>query len=486
MYHTLILSLPTCTPAIDRAGVGRRAASMRDTPTGLEVRMRATWWIASLIACSGPSTDDKPTDTDTDLASDVTDVTDEAEPTDPTDAGWSDEPTTDADAPTFAAGACPNDLVAAITACTVDTMAAFGFASTMDEAIAGCAAADAMREAYDDWCAATDPRPALCLGPYDPAWASLNADCADATLTAMGERTCVLGKRLDDPHARRSLTLGRRAVTIDDVPGLTGVDADQLDEVERELGYADAAPMFVEYGGTFEIIDVADRFGGAAYTIWSGEGAGLAFNAGTSITASRLWDGRFEDCTVDPGISGLVCDAEDTCNGLDCSGSPGFPGVCHVDMDSPHRGSPCDGGPEVSCEGGLYCASFFEDGDGICLEPWVVGWFGDAPWSPIAEDGEIAHTFSVSGLATVALQVELSVDIRAEDPASVVVTLENPFGTIADVPVRPTGDDAVQWRGRVFGIPADESVTGTWTLHVRGGGAGALVEARLGLATHWD
>ncbi|MEM7152004.1 MAG: proprotein convertase P-domain-containing protein [Myxococcota bacterium] len=130
---------------------------------------------------------------------------------------------------------------------------------------------------------------------------------------------------------------------------------------------------------------------------------------------------------------------------------------------------------DMPCAPGLLCAGLIRSvalgngrNDGICLPESNAGvFYGEA--EPIPSDGDLLQApLSVSGLATVDMDVAIWVEVDHPAPQELIIQLRNPDGNQVPVtnldfaPFHPGGVGIVP-----TGFSGDESVNGTWTLVVQ-------------------
>lgn len=121
---------------------------------------------------------------------------------------------------------------------------------------------------------------------------------------------------------------------------------------------------------------------------------------------------------------------------------------------------------EADCADGLVCLGEFAfKGEGWCVEDAMAGSFTATPKVAIPDASSVGvdSTITVSGLATVSVDVVVTLGISHDRPSDLSVTLTNPSGTTATV---VSGEDVVSGEFVVRGIPSDEDANGDWTLSV--------------------
>jgi hypothetical protein len=148
---------------------------------------------------------------------------------------------------------------------------------------------------------------------------------------------------------------------------------------------------------------------------------------------------------------------------------------------------------DAPCAPGLHCALLTHGGPtGMCLETSQRGVFPGAGFGTIP-DASLAGrtvTFDAGGIATVPLDVLLEVELDHPRPSDLHITLTSPSTSsvvVWDNQVHPGGRTV--FRRAVVGFPADESLTGTWSLTIRDanqGLEGSVLSARLEILSQWD
>lgn len=131
------------------------------------------------------------------------------------------------------------------------------------------------------------------------------------------------------------------------------------------------------------------------------------------------------------------------------------------------------------CAADLRCAGSVAWGYGIsCVDTWgVFSWSGPAA---IPDDGtELATSVEVGGLASVPIDVVLTIDIEHERPSDLELSIDNfnGYGTS----LWDGGDDDPDLTLVVYAFPSDDAVNGTYTVRVTDTAAGAQ-----GTLRGWD
>jgi hypothetical protein len=133
----------------------------------------------------------------------------------------------------------------------------------------------------------------------------------------------------------------------------------------------------------------------------------------------------------------------------------------------------------ADCADDLRCMGAIAYGEGIqCVDTWgVFSWAGPAN---IPDDGtELITSVDVQGLATVPVDVVLTIDIDHERPSDLVLTIDNfnGYGTS----LWTGGDDNPQLEMVVYAFPSDDAVHGLYNVRLTDTVPGAQ-----GVVRGWD
>lgn len=141
------------------------------------------------------------------------------------------------------------------------------------------------------------------------------------------------------------------------------------------------------------------------------------------------------------------------------------------------------------CASGLLCLGEYRFYTGLfCVDESMAGTFENTTdVGAIPDPGLIASPVLVSGLASVPVDIIVTLDIEHPNPADLIVTLHDPNGDIAQVwnQADSPADEVVIRNG----IPGDDAVNGTWTLQVEdvvSGVSGQLHGWSLYIVSNWD
>jgi len=344
----------------------------------------------------------------------------------------------------------------------------------------------------------------VCLVRNDETTCSVGATLAGATVAPGGVRTAckARGGTLFDPYESLSaacdVEVGAvanfngddRLVLFFDADGDGARSAD--DPVLDTFGnpaWRPSTPLYSE--ATFRRCDLTPRAGGYF-------DVDALFTRHDRHDHSDLGVAPSADCGARPPASeGEACVDSDQCVGaLRCQGIPhdgsGDEGRCVDPAPIPGDGDRCD--RWAPCAEGLICAGWTLWGEGHCVPQWMAGRFEADIASPYAigdaPSGGIASSVVVSGLASVPVDLEVTVHVEHPRPADLVITL-----------IDPNGARSVLWdrasdfggRGRSFvttgEISRDDNVNGRWQLRVEDevtGEAGTLNGWTLFVVSRWD
>lgn len=187
-----------------------------------------------------------------------------------------------------------------------------------------------------------------------------------------------------------------------------------------------------------------------------------------------------EDC-----LDRSECQDGLTCYGFVNDDSTEF-GKC-VDMSVDGEGDNCD--TDADCLEGTTCLGDIAYGGGIfCVADWQEGTYTVAESVEIPDSGEVVSDVVVYGLATVPVDVVLTLDVVHSDPESLEFQVLNMNG----YSTRWATLTAAQAEGEavvVKAFPSDDYVNGTYTLVVRdieNGTSGTLNGWSLTITSNFD
>lgn len=331
----------------------------------------------------------------------------------------------------------------------------------------------------------------------------LGFDCP----SCVGPRRCIFGRTFS--MVRRGLSVRvERERLVDSVSQLSAKEKEQLVDAlgqsahevttpEEALAAVDANEVNV-----LELWDETNARPFIAFEYGAGDNSfGRIYPPGSLHAAAAIHDGDIVSCVVGRGKGGRTCRANAECGGGHrCAGiSPATGnGICAPTTRSfSGAGESCTAEDARACRAGLVCGGLSRGDEGLCQPAWMRRTFDD--WHgvrvPDGDEAGISRVIDAHGLATVDVDVELSVVVRHSRPNDLRVTLTNPGGTevevwdgartsLSDV----SGPDFV-FDGPVRGFSGDESVNGSWTLKVvdsAKGASGALERWSLRVTSRWD
>jgi len=200
---------------------------------------------------------------------------------------------------------------------------------------------------------------------------------------------------------------------------------------------------------------------------------------------------------------GSDCKAKSDCqSGLKCLGIPadgsGDKGKCVNTKPLPGEGDYC--GQYSPCQDGLLCIGSTLWGEGDCGAQWFAGTYindsvkeipdSEVPWDCGDKCPSTSSSVVVYGLASVPVDIVVTVQIAHSKNTDLLVTLTD-----------PNGDTAVLWKNSnevgdglsksyvTNGISRDDAVNGKWTLKVadtKHGGGGYLKGWKMLVTSRWD
>lgn len=147
---------------------------------------------------------------------------------------------------------------------------------------------------------------------------------------------------------------------------------------------------------------------------------------------------------------------------------------------------PCD--TAADCEEGLVCMGELAWGHGIqCVDDTMYDAFNHDEANEIPDDGSTLSTsVRVQGLATVPVDVQITLDIDHPRPSDLVISIDN-FNGYGET--LWANDSAPQMVMVVHAFPSDDMVNGIYTVHVTDTVPGAVGELRgweLYIVSNWD
>lgn len=147
---------------------------------------------------------------------------------------------------------------------------------------------------------------------------------------------------------------------------------------------------------------------------------------------------------------------------------------------------------DTPCGPGLLCGLISQVDLGICMESVQLGSFAGTGVGAIPDGRPVGLQveFEVSGIATVPIDVLITLDLDHPRPEDLYIVLTAPSGAQGEVwGLGSHAGGAFHLRRAVAGFPADEFLGGTWTLYVNDPilqQAGSVTSATLELMSQWD
>jgi hypothetical protein len=394
--------------------------------------------------------------------------------------------------PAIPLGGCPAPLLAAMQTCVAANHEPYDPLTPRLNAAEACADADVLAPIYD----ATCPGAAHCLGTFEAFYTVYAPACTRDGKNAILDGWCVFGTTYRDIAAQPSMTLTRdlrltAASPISAVEGAQIISAlhasshDEVTTVAEAFAAAQDHEIFQRHWW-----DASARRAYTSYEYGAGDNSyGRIFALGVTAPVADITDGDIypERCTARYGAEQRDCSATIDCkSGTRCTGIAEdlHRGTCvNPSADtSPFEGSACSASAACPLDSGLLCAGLSRGVEGLCLPAWQRRAFVTAPELAIPDNRPAGATATIYayGLATVDMDVWLALEIDHPRPGDLAITLENPAGAVATVPIAG---------GPIRGFSGDESVNGAWKLRIvdgRSGQRGTLRRAVLTLGSRWD
>ena len=202
-------------------------------------------------------------------------------------------------------------------------------------------------------------------------------------------------------------------------------------------------------------------------------------------------DGCSSTCAIEPQCTEGCTDTSECAADELCVGKPktvmGATGQCAPKGSPSGTGQSC--GASTPCPTGLACLGEFiwPDGQGFCIAGWQAKDFYSFDSAAIPDDGTtISSSIVACGLATVPVDIVVTLHLDHPRPEDLLITLEDPNeqqGTVLDHETY-AGGDIVAFVGS-----GDDSVNGLWTLRVTdtvAGESGALLGWSVYLLSNFD
>lgn len=370
---------------------------------------------------------------------------------------------------------------------------------TADEVLAVCTDGEALGPIYDNTCAAPSP-PEYCADDFATFAQTMGPACAIELAPYAVE--CTFGSTYAELFTADNLAIGRRReLTVDST--LSPLEAQQVIAAVLSASFTEIATVEEAFEaadqGEINQIEVYDRSSAQAYLVYElGAGdtsVGAYFEVDGAEAVAVNGDGDLERCRAAGGPLDGACGGDGDCpTSSECVGVSPDTGLGRcVDLATPDGGESCTIDTGCALAEGMMCAGLSRSDTGMCLPAWMRRSFSGPPTAFEIPDGDAAgidHPIDVSGLATVDMDVEIDLVIRHPDPSQLRITLTNPDGNEVSV-FDGTGGEPfyTRIRGPLLGLSGDESVNGTWTLHMvdtTAGDAGEVEEVALMIGSRWD
>jgi hypothetical protein len=315
-------------------------------------------------------------------------------------------------------------------------------------------------------------------------------DYQEVTTCLQAPSSCLLGFTLEqaldgEGFSNTSYSLIESASGLS--PELTAKVIGAAKELDASISTVNQAlALGVVEHTAFQRLATGEAFDALTITL-GGERYGAVFEADGAAVVASIQNSLLAGCTlvVAPGGAQVGEDCGDAVGcgaGLSCLGqnpAVGF-GKCVPNETPAGTGDPCGvvGGQPTSCASQeLVCGGLTGSSEqGTCVPAWLRGQFDDWAVTPLVPSGTLERDIEVYGLATVAMDAGVYVELANVVPSKIVVKLRNPAGTEATLWDGPAigaaepqidGDNFVEVAATADSFPGDESANGTYTLVVQ-------------------
>ncbi len=398
-------------------------------------------------------------------------------------------------------GSCPQVIVDKMRTCLTDNVGPYEPLTPWLNFAEQCADADLLAPIYDQTCVAGSTA-AHCLGSFEAFYEVYAPACIRDVKNTVLDNFCVFGTTYRDIAAMPAMHLVED-VRLTTASGLPALDSAQIVSAMKASIHDDVttAAQAFERADSHEIFrrrwyDSSNRRAFVSFEYGSGDNSfGRIFPASSATHVANINDGDIypDACSVKIGPEIRDCGADLDCKpGTRCVGKIDVleRGTCvNVAADTAaNEGATC--ASDLACgNAGLLCAGLSRGTSGLCLPAWQRRSFVSEPQLAIPDNkviGASAMLFAY-GLATVDMDVWLKLQISHPRAADLIVTLQNPAGTVATIAV-PAGN-GVDLDVPVLGFSGDETVSGAWILKVvdkASGQTGTIDRVELVIGSRWD
>lgn len=179
------------------------------------------------------------------------------------------------------------------------------------------------------------------------------------------------------------------------------------------------------------------------------------------------------------------CVPPEKCWGIPNDGATDL-GRC-VDIQAVPNGAGNTCTASMPCGPDLVCVGLSKWEQGFCNPAWMEGIYTNSNPVTIPSGATVTHTIPVYGLATVPVDIWVTLKLAYPKANALFVTLTDPNGDVAVVWNVGEGVDSVSTTV-VSGISGDDAVNGLWTLTIQGTpiSTGVLYMTQLKITSNWD
>lgn len=398
------------------------------------------------------------------------DAIEESDPTQETDSVFRSPPD-----PTT----CPAPFVELVSSCASSVLAEADLAPQILDlvhAVEWCSDAEPVAAVWDAWCVSRPSDP-WCATTFQAFYENLWPACANALRHAAFDNSCTFGPYWRTVAAQRGLFVTER-MYIDSIAALdSSFESQQLLEAVRASAHSDVvepaealARVDADSMVRVTLWDVSNSRAWRAFEYAVGDNVyGRIFPLDSTVPVATIVDGDISGCVAMYGDTGRRCSLLEPCRETySCAGIVDEirQGACMpstADRDSGALCSPTEPGACGGSASGEYCAAASGSDAGMCQSLQQRARFDSLPMLELNAGAAADVVVYASGLATVATDVWITLDIELSDRENTALLLRNPDGTQIDLRPLYSGRD-LREPIQVVGFPGDELANGAWTL----------------------